>query len=96
VEARLVKAGVPAAMVQRMTDLHADPQLRERGFFVPLPHKVMGVMPYDGLATRFSAKRQPMHRAGPVIGEHTEWVLRDLLGLSDDEIAEAAAADALT
>ncbi|TAJ18770.1 MAG: CoA transferase [Dehalococcoidia bacterium] len=96
VEARLVNAGVPASMVQRMTDLHADPQLRERRFFVPLEHRVMGVMPYDGLATRFSAKRQPMHRAGPVIGEHTEWVLRDLLGLSDDQIAEAAAADALT
>ena len=96
VEARLVRAGVPAAVVQRMTDLHADPQLHAREFFVPLVHQVMGTMPYDGLATRFSAKRQQMHRAGPVIGEHTEYVLRDLLHFTDREVEEAAAAGALT
>ncbi len=95
-EERLVTAGVPAAAVQRMSDLHRDPQLAHRGFFVPLEHSVMGVVPYDGLPTHFSAKRVRLHRAAPALGEHTEMVLRDFLGLTEQEMAEYAAAGALT
>lgn len=95
-EARLVREGVPAAVAQRMSDLHRDPQLAHRGFFVPLQHTEMGRVLYDGLTTRFSAKRVTLHRAAPTLGEHTDLVLREMLGLSADEIAEYAAAGALT
>ena len=40
-----------------MTDLHADPQLASRGYFVRLKHTEVGEIPFDGLITRFSAKR---------------------------------------
>ncbi len=46
--ARLQAAGVPSYPVLRPTDLHEDPQLRHRGFFVTLDHPVMGPTPYDG------------------------------------------------
>jgi crotonobetainyl-CoA:carnitine CoA-transferase CaiB-like acyl-CoA transferase len=94
-EARLVNAGVPASVVQRMTDLHEDPQLAGRGFFVTLNHGEIGPMKYDGLATHFSAKRRTLHKAPPCLGEDTEYVLRELLGLSPDEIADYAAAGVL-
>ncbi|HLF77462.1 MAG TPA: CoA transferase, partial [Dehalococcoidia bacterium] len=92
-EKRLCEAGVPASVVQRMTDLHADPQLAERGFFVTLEHTEVGAIPYDGLPSHFSAKHRVLHKAAPCLGEDTEYVMREILGLSDDEIADCAAAD---
>ena len=94
-EARLTAAGVPASVVQRPTDLYRDPQLQERGFFVTLDHQEMGPTPYDGLATRFSAKPVMLHRAAPLLGQDNEVVLRDLLSLGPDEIADLTASWAL-
>jgi crotonobetainyl-CoA:carnitine CoA-transferase CaiB-like acyl-CoA transferase len=90
-EKQLAEAGVPAAVVQRMTDLHRDPQLAARGYFVPLKHSEVGVIPYEGLVTRFSAKREMLHKASPCVGEDTHHVMSEILGLSDDEIADLAA-----
>ena len=87
-ESLLVNAGVPASVVQRMTELHEDPQLAERGYFVTLNHSEIGPMQYDGLVTRFSAKKEMLHSASPCVGEHTEYVMSQILGLSLDEIAD--------
>lgn len=94
-EARLTAAGVPASAVQRPSDLYRDPQLQERGFFVTLDHQEMGPTPYDGLATRFSAKPVMLQRAAPILGQDNEFVLRELLGLPPDEIAALAESWAL-
>jgi crotonobetainyl-CoA:carnitine CoA-transferase CaiB-like acyl-CoA transferase len=92
-EKRLCQAGVPAAVVQRMTDLHADSQIASRGFYVTLRHSEVGEIPYDGLPTHFSAKQRVLHKAAPCLGEDTDYVMRELLGLSDEEIADFAAAE---
>jgi crotonobetainyl-CoA:carnitine CoA-transferase CaiB-like acyl-CoA transferase len=86
-----VEAGVPASVVMRMTDLHEDAQLAARGYFVPLKHSEVGVIPYEGLVTRFSAKREMLHKASPCVGEDTHYVMSEILGLSDDVIADYAA-----
>lgn len=96
IEATLVAAGVPVSVCQRMSELHTDPQLAARDFFQVLPHSASGTVTHDGLATRFSAKREMLHSSAPLLGEHTEHVLRDILGCSDDDIATYAAAGALT
>jgi crotonobetainyl-CoA:carnitine CoA-transferase CaiB-like acyl-CoA transferase len=88
---RLAGAGVPAYVVQRPSDLYHDPQLTHRGFFVTCEHSVMGPTPYDGPVTLFSETPAQL-RAAPAVGEHTDEVLRDLLHLDDDLIAEYAAA----
>lgn len=93
---RLRRAGVPASVVLRASDLPRDPQLVHRGFFVELDHVRIGPVQCDGAVSIFSATpHRPLH-AGPVIGQHTEIVLRDHLGYRDDEIAELAAGGALT
>ena len=94
-EARLVAAGIPAAVVQRPLDLHRDPQLAHRGFHVVLDHSELGPVTHNALPTRFSAKRRMLHSASPCLGEHTDHVLRDLLGLSEAEIANYREAGAL-
>jgi crotonobetainyl-CoA:carnitine CoA-transferase CaiB-like acyl-CoA transferase len=96
VETELVAAGVPAAVCQRMSELHEDPQLAARGFFQVLPHSASGTVTHDGLATHFSAKREMLHSSAPLLGEHTEQVLREILGCDAEAIAEYAAAGALT
>jgi benzylsuccinate CoA-transferase BbsF subunit len=95
-ERRLVVAGVPASVVQRPTELHADPQLADRGFFVPLPHSEVGTVPFDGLMTRFSAKRRLLHKAAPALGEDTDRVMREILEMSEEEIAGYAAEGVFT
>ena len=91
-EALLVQAGVPAAVAQRPSELHQDANLAARGFFVTLQHSECGAVPYDGLMTRFSAKKTMLHKAAPCVGEDTEFVLSRLLGIDDDRIADYAAA----
>ncbi len=92
----LQTAGVPAAVVQRPSDLYQDRQLAHRGFFVTLDHLEMGPTPYDGPVTHFSRTPARLRSPGPLLGQHTYEVLSDLLGFSDDEIGEYAAAGALT
>ncbi len=89
-------AGVPAYVVLRATDLRGDPQLASRGFYVDLDHSVLGRMPFDGAVTLFSATPSRPTRAGPTIGEHTWEALRDHLGFDEEQIANLAAAGALT
>ncbi len=91
----LKHAGVPAALVQRPSDLYTDPQLSHRGFFVTLEHSVMGPTPYDGPATLFS-QTPPQLKAAPCLGQHTNLVLSELLGLSQEQIAEYAASGAIS
>ena len=91
----LAAAGVPVSLVQRPTDLYDDPQLVHRKFFVTLDHCEMGPTPYDGPVTIFSATPAVLRKAAPCLGEDTEEILSDLLGVDDVTIQAAAAAGAL-
>lgn len=92
----LRRAGVPAYVVARATDLHEDPQLLAREFFVELDHPRIGRVRFDGPVTRFSATPARPTHAGPTIGQHTFEVLQDWLGYDDLEIAQLAEAGILT
>lgn len=65
--------------------------LAHRGFFVNCEHGAMGTTPYDGPVTIFSETPAQIS-AAPVLGQHTDEVLREILGLDESEIAEYAAA----
>ncbi len=93
---RLAAAGVPAAVVQWPSDLYHDPQLRHRAFFQTAVHAEVGEVPYDGFATHFSVTPARLHRAAPCLGQHTEAVLMEIVGLGPEDIAACAAAGALT
>ncbi|MEE2776265.1 MAG: CoA transferase [Acidobacteriota bacterium] len=95
-EAILIDAGVPASVVQRPTDLFSDPHLEHRGFRETHEHSELGPMLYDAFATRFSAKPAMLRGPTPCIGEHTDGILRDILGYTDEEIEALRAADVLT
>lgn len=93
---RLREAGVPAYEVLRGTDFHADAQLAARGFFIELEHAGFGRSTFDGATTIFSdLPARPTH-AGPLIGQHTFEVMRDVLGYDEEEISRIAATGALS
>ena len=94
-ERRLLGAGIPAGMVQRSSDLLADPQYAHRGFYRWLEHPRMGTVPYAGHQYQIAGYDHGPRFAAPMLGQHTFDVLSEQLGLTDDQIADVAAAGAL-
>ena len=88
--AELREHGIPAQTLLTPSSLRDDPHLRARGVFEPIAAG-SGVAEADGPRVGFSAT--PLHTRfpAPTPGEHTGYVLRDLIGLSEDEIASLAA-----
>ena len=79
------EAGVPAAVVANGKDLAEDPQLQHRGHVVFQDHPGKGRFPYDAPSFRMS-NIAPEWRPAPNLGQHTEQVCREILGLSDEQI----------
>lgn len=94
-EEALVEAGVPASVVQRPLDVFNDPQIEARQLKQVLPQSETGDVIHFGFCTRFSAKEQMVLTAPPSLGEHNDHVLRNLLHLSEAEIAELHRAGAM-
>jgi crotonobetainyl-CoA:carnitine CoA-transferase CaiB-like acyl-CoA transferase len=95
VESLLQQYGVPAFRVATSEDLSCDPQLAHRRHFVLAEHAEMGEIWVEN--SRFILSETPCEprRAGPVYGQDNEYVLKDLLGLTDEEIVEYLALGAL-
>lgn len=83
---RLQRAGVDAAPVLDLRDVHDDPQIAHRGHFGTVHHPVLGDHPAETHAIRFSAMAPTLRSPAPRLGEHTDVVLRELIGMADDEI----------
>ena len=87
----LTRHGVPAGAVQRSSDLSRDPQYAHRGFHRVFDHPEMGEVPYAGNQFRIPGYAAGPYSYAPLLGEHNHEVLSGMLGMSDEEIAEALA-----
>lgn len=82
---QLQAGGVPAAPVEHLQDTYErDPQLRHHYQAVRQPTAPDVDIPIDGEAIRFVGVEHQLKRA-PMLGEHSEWVLREIAGLSQEE-----------
>jgi crotonobetainyl-CoA:carnitine CoA-transferase CaiB-like acyl-CoA transferase len=93
---RLREAGVPAYVSLNAPDLHGDPQLSHRNFFVKLDHPNVGPAHYDGPVTLFSGTPAVVRSAGPAVGQHSFEVMTRILGYDEDAIADLAAEGVLS
>ncbi|MEO6986989.1 MAG: CaiB/BaiF CoA-transferase family protein [Paralcaligenes sp.] len=84
----LEKAGVPAGPINTMDQVYDDPQVQSRGMQMSLPHSSAGQAPVGASPLRLSGSPVNYRHAAPLLGEHTEQVLRERLGLSEAEIRQ--------
>jgi benzylsuccinate CoA-transferase BbsF subunit len=83
----LQAVGVSAYPVQSCMDIHRDENLEAFGFWQWLDHKVMGPSPYEGFEHRMSRTPGSL-RAAPALGQHSDEVLSEILGMTAAEIEE--------
>ena len=87
----LEAAGVPNGPINDVAQVFEEPQVKARGIKVELDHPVAGKLPTVASPMRFSATPVEHKLAPPVLGQHTEEILRGLLKLDDAAIAKLRA-----
>jgi len=95
VASQLQAAGVPCSVVETTQDLFEDSQLKHRDHIRWLDHPVMGKHIHRRPAFKLS-KTPDQPAAAPTLGQHNEYVYKELLGLSDEEIADLLAERVIT
>jgi crotonobetainyl-CoA:carnitine CoA-transferase CaiB-like acyl-CoA transferase len=84
----LQKEGIPAGVVIDEKDAFNDPHLKDRGFFEELTQDDCGTHLYPGLLWKAANTPNAIRRPPVRLGEHNEYVYKQLLGFSDSEYAE--------
>ena len=84
----LQSAGIPAGPVLTAWEMLSNQHIFERGFYVPIVHKEMGVFPYPGMPWKLSETPALVRMAAPCFAEHNALVFKKLLKLGDGEIDE--------
>ncbi len=83
---RLQAMRIEAVPVADFGDANADPQLRTRGHFVALDHPVLGPGEYERNGFRLSGAPCDYRHPSPLLGQHTDTVLTELLGLTPADL----------
>ncbi|KAF0802704.1 L-carnitine dehydratase/bile acid-inducible protein F [Alcanivorax xiamenensis] len=82
----LEQAGVPCGPVNSIADVFQDPHVQARGMQLEMPHPSLGTVPQVASPLRLSASPVRYRTAPPLLGEHTDEVLAQTLGLSAEAI----------
>jgi crotonobetainyl-CoA:carnitine CoA-transferase CaiB-like acyl-CoA transferase len=85
--------GIPAGVVRGVQEGLDDPHLTERQWFRRLSRADIGEHRYNGYAWRFAGCGLKLSSPPPRLGEHSEEVLKQLLGLSAEQISDLKAKD---
>ncbi len=86
---RGLREGVTVAPVSTMADVARFRHLEERGYWLMAPLPDGREVPAPGVSARLTETPMTVRRWAPRLGQHTEEVLEEKLGLSADEIAAA-------
>lgn len=82
------KAGISAGSVMTMKDIYNDPHISARGYLENVTHKEAGTHLSPGISWKMSKTPGWIRMPGPCLGEHNEYVLGELLGLTQEDIQE--------
>ena len=86
---------VPHAPILGVTEALSQPQTIASEMVVEVDHQTLGPIPIVNRPIKFDEK-QPTPAAPPVLGQHTDAILAEVLGLSADEIAALRSAKAVS
>jgi benzylsuccinate CoA-transferase BbsF subunit len=83
----LQHVGVAACPVMDIGECYLNPHFQEREDFTCVEHPVTGADFIVNLPWRMSETSGGIYRPAPMLGQHNQYILEDILGLSKDEIA---------
>ena len=84
----LEKAGVPCGPINDLQQVFADPQVQARGLRLDLPNALGSSTPQVASPLRLSETPVAYRSAPPLLGQHTDALLRNLLGMSEAQVAQ--------
>ena len=90
-EAVLLKVGVPVGAINSIDQLIDHPQVKARGSIVDMAHPRAGPVRVVGVPVRLSRTPGAVRSPSPRLGEHSAQTLREVLGLSEDEVTRLIA-----
>ena len=82
---RLQSEGIPAGYLMHEDHVFEDPQLKERGFFVPITAPEVGTYLYPSTTFRMSNVPFEVRKPPVRLGEDNDYVYREVLGLTEEE-----------
>lgn len=84
----LNKAGIPNGPINTIDKVINDPQIKAREMIAEINHPLVGKFKVPGIPIKLSETPGKIRKASPILGEHTEEVLKELLGYEESEIGE--------
>ena len=88
-------AGVPAGAVFDTGDLMNDPSFRATGMLTEIIHPTRGPVVLPGWPVKMSGSPTPPISCPPALGQHTDTILNDLLGMDESEIGDLRSSQAI-
>ncbi|MBC3927704.1 CaiB/BaiF CoA-transferase family protein [Undibacterium sp. CY21W] len=85
--ALLEDAGVPCGPINRLDDVFNDPQVKARGMQITLPHPSAGSVKLVGSPMKLSATPPDYQSPPPLLGQHTDQILKSVLGYDDEQLS---------
>jgi formyl-CoA transferase len=86
--AELREAGLPCGPINTVADVFEHPQAEARGLALEVEHPTAGPVRVTGFPYKLSQTPAEAHRPPPLLGQHTDQTLTELLGYSVEEIAQ--------
>jgi crotonobetainyl-CoA:carnitine CoA-transferase CaiB-like acyl-CoA transferase len=88
---RLDAAKVPAGAVRTLPEALESREVKVRGLVTQVPHPTAGSVPNVALPLHFSGTPVVPPVAAPMLGQHTDEVLQELLGYTEEKVQELRA-----
>jgi crotonobetainyl-CoA:carnitine CoA-transferase CaiB-like acyl-CoA transferase len=91
----LDREGIPCGLIKNVAEVCTDPQVLARDMVVQLNHPTAGPISVNGVPIKLSATPGEVKEPPPLLGQHTDTVLADILGYTADQIAELRQLEAI-
>ena len=88
---KLEEAGIPCAPINTVDKVIHDPQVNSRNMIVETQHPVAGPVKMAGVPVKLSETPGSVETPAPLLGQHTEEILKELLGIDAAKVADLKA-----